>query len=792
MRLKTARHSVPFLVVGILCLSGGLWLAWNHPLAPAWVLAACLLAAALSAGVAHVWLLLLPGLLPVVDLAPWTGWLSFEEFDILVLATAAGTYLRQGWRRESQPGRQSLALWLLAGGFIVSAGIALVRGFLDAGGFDFGWFQGYGGAMNSLRLVKSLVLASLFIPFMKPAVMRPGAPGIRMLAWGLALGLALASLAAIWERVAFPGLLNFSQDYRTTALFWEMHVGGAAFDGFLALTMPFALWLAFRERRSLMPAALVVCLGGYAALTTFSRGVYGALLVVVLVLAGLVLRQSATQDKFPERVSPRNLILGLVAVLGAVFGAYGSFLHGGYRTLAAVYGVLVLMVLSAAAVRGGSTGQRGAGVVLGVIGGLAAAGLAMLVAKGAYLAYGALFLLAMAAMLRDRQRPVSPILVLAGPLATAMAAALVAWHWGGGEALTEVLAVLAGILVVAAWHARAGQPVLPTTAAGQGALLVGVAALAALVAIFSGGAYMGKRFSQTEGDVKGRLEHWHNGLALLQSPMDWLVGKGLGRFPENFFFGAPGNEFPGSYQLRRDGDNSYLALSGPRYEIGWGEVLRVSQRMPLVSGMYRLEFDSRSDRKAKLILGVCEKHLLYRGACAGTYWDVGGNDTGGWSHQVINLDARSMTAGPWYAPRLVVFNIALESLGARVDLDNLQLFDNTGRQVLANGDFSREMARWFITSDHHHLPWHMKNMFLHVLFEQGGLGLILFFGWLGVALGRLSVGRNRAHPLAPPMAAALAGFVVVGLFDSLIDVPRVAFLFFLLLFMAIQASRRKA
>ena len=68
-------------------------------------------------------------------------------------------------------------------------------------------------------------------------IMRAGSIGMVTATVGL-LGVALATL---WERLAFTGLLNLSTDYRTTALFWEMHVGGAALDGFLALTVPFAL-----------------------------------------------------------------------------------------------------------------------------------------------------------------------------------------------------------------------------------------------------------------------------------------------------------------------------------------------------------------------------------------------------------------------------------------------------------------------------------------------------------------------------------------------------------------------
>ncbi|MDP1532160.1 MAG: hypothetical protein Q8L92_01115, partial [Rubrivivax sp.] len=52
------------------------------------------------------------------------------------------------------------------------------------------------------------------------------------------------------------------------------------------------------------------------------------------------------------------------------------------------------------------------------------------------------------------------------------------------------------------------------------------------------------------------------------------------------------------------------------------------------------------------------------------------------------------------------------------------------------------------------------------------------------------VGRARDHALAPALAAALVGFLVVGLFDSLLDAPRVAFLFQLLALVALSLPGR--
>ena len=49
-----------------------------------------------------LWLFLVPALLPVIDLAPWTGWLIVEEFDMLVLGAAAGAYASIALRGETR------------------------------------------------------------------------------------------------------------------------------------------------------------------------------------------------------------------------------------------------------------------------------------------------------------------------------------------------------------------------------------------------------------------------------------------------------------------------------------------------------------------------------------------------------------------------------------------------------------------------------------------------------------------------------------------------------------------
>jgi hypothetical protein len=151
---------------------------------------------------------------------------------------------------------------------------------------------------------------------------------------------------------------------------------------------------------------------------------------------------------------------------------------------------------------------------------------------------------------------------------------------------------------------------------------------------------------------------------------------------------------------------------------------------------------------------------------------------GRWQALDLALQGDGVSTGAWYAPRLLAFSVAMETQGGVADLDDIQLVGQDGNDLLANGDFSTAMAHWFSSSDKFHLPWHIKNMFLHVLIDQGIVGLALWTMVVGGTLLRLIGGAAKTHPLAPALTASLLGFLTVGLFDSLLDVPRLAMLFY--------------
>lgn len=769
-----------------LAFLGGI-IAWHHPIL-GWQ--AVLVFAALVCLTAYAFVLWPTGLLalmPVIAFAPWTGWITFEEFDLLILAIAAGGYLRVSISGNSDTkscSRTSFGQIIrvcLLGIYGFGIFISMFRGFQDAGGFNFGWYQGYFGPMNSVRLAKSFFLSALLLPLWLWHERMYPERSVTLLGWGGASGLGLASLAAMWERVAFVGLLNFSSDYRTTALFWETHVGGAAFDAFLAISFPFALFCYLRsiDLPKRIISAVILVLAGYASLTTFSRGVYLAVPVGLAIFVIL----NHWRGQFGKQVGSnmpqsRYWMLGGILVFGGM--AYWVFPTSGYRGMLAVLLTFYLMVTWLPIVANGRP-ARWHSIVTWMLGASMIAFLGTLFPKGGYGIFGiGMAMVAIGSGVAVTLRRSLPVCV-AGYWLSVLGCGLIAQQWGGESALRAMLPVCL-LLVLGGGAVFFVQ--IPVREGGRHlGLLSGMVVTGLLVTTFFGGQYMADRFSTTERDFEYRLTHWKGALGLMDG-YDFLFGKGLGRFPASYFFAAPPSEHPGGFGLVEKGGESYLLIAGGRHVLGWGELFRVSQRVSPGTFPYLVEWDVKAESDVRVHFEICEKHLLYNAVCVVNSAAVKGNKSG-WQHAQLVLTGDPPSRGDWYAPKIITFSVAIEDRGGRAYLDNISLRDGHGVSLLSNGDFSQGLARWFSSSDRHHMPWHMKNIFMHVLFEQGVFGLIMLSILLFMAFFRLTVGDARHYPLAPALVGGLAGFVLVGMFDSLLDVPRLSLLFYFLLMISL-------
>ena len=637
-----------WLVAGV-CLAAGLGLAGHHPISPMLALVLLCLATCLVAWQPRLWLWLVPACLPWLNFSPWSGWLMFEEFDILLLGALAGGYIRLAWDKPSDP-RSALGCaghWLVVL-VLLSGLVSLWRGLADAGGLSFDWFANYSDSLNSWRVFKSLGFAVLFIPLLRRELSQSAPRAPATLAAGVVSGLVLVVLASLWERAAFPGLLDFSDPYRTVALFWEMHVGGAAIDTYLAMTAPFVVWALYAARQPTLwlSLALLAFWGGYICLTTFARGVYLAVLAPLMLLAFLLWLQNQAR-------------------------------HG-----------------------------RNAWQSL-------------------------------------RQQSGSP-----------------------------------------RWRLKASAVLLVTL-------------VLEVVAVLEGGTFMSERLASARQDLSSRAEHWRSGVGLLKRPADWLLGKGLGRLPANYAAQVPHEEFPGDARHHREtsveqSEQQFATLYGPKTQAKLGGVFELTQRVALTEpDAYRVQLDVRVSQATHIELYLCERHLLYDRACQAAFLHIApakGDKPFAWQHKTVVLEGQPFGPERWFAPRLKMFSISVVDAGVHADVDNIVLTGSSPQNLLVNGDFSTSLSRWFPAAQSYFLPWHIDNLLLEVLVERGGLGLLACLMLLGYALWQLVLGRARWHTLAPYLVASLVAVMLVGLVSSVMDVPRVAFLFFLLIFLSIETS----
>ena len=253
-------------------------LAWAYPLGAWQAPVALAVWVALMWRWPVLWFVLLPAILPSLDLGPWTGWIALSEADIAVLATLAVLLLR------APPSRQDL--WpddrvrvfprLVLALATLAWLIGMLRGFSMTANFPGGSDNPYLTWLNTVRLAKPFLCALALSPFMRARQRRHGDAAM-LFGAGMLVGLALVGLVALAERTAFTSLGDVHSDFRITATFSSMHVGGGHIGAYLAFAMPFIIVCLLRPRVwTVVSLILLLALSGYTLAVTFARTAYMA------------------------------------------------------------------------------------------------------------------------------------------------------------------------------------------------------------------------------------------------------------------------------------------------------------------------------------------------------------------------------------------------------------------------------------------------------------------------------------------------------------------------------------
>lgn len=300
----------------------------NYPLNGWWLAVFLSIYAAILWVRPPIWMLILPALLPTLDLAPWTGWFFIDEFDLFMLTTIA-VVLWRGPRVANGLVFPPRFRWLLAG-FIASFLIALVIGLLPLSSLDANAFASYYSHYNALRAGKGFLWALVALTLIRYTVVNRETM-LRHYTTGVLVGLGGVAVIVIWERFLFTGLLDFESVHRVAGLFSSMHTGGGHIEAYLVLTIPFTvavLWLG-KGRGWGVFAILLALIAVYSLFVTYSRGGYLGFLIGLGVLVACLLVRVRSIPR-PELLVPLVLIM-LVGI--AYPAAKDSFVEKRFSTV---------------------------------------------------------------------------------------------------------------------------------------------------------------------------------------------------------------------------------------------------------------------------------------------------------------------------------------------------------------------------------------------------------------------------------------------------------------------------
>ena len=310
----------------------------------------------------------------------------------------------------------------------------------------------------------------------------------------------------------------------------------------------------------------------------------------------------------------------------------------------------------------------------------------------------------------------------------------------------------------------------------RGGVIFGVLAGAMLlvaIPVFKG-EFAQARMATVRADLAVRQAHWADALRLRDG--DWatsLFGMGLGRYPETNYWRSTETSRSGTYRLDVEEGNPYLRL-------GSGNSLYVEQKVTLEPGQhYLLKLDVRAQAAgAQITVPICEKWMLTSFNCLWQTMDVG-NAVGRWRSMELPVDAKALSVSPWYSQRPTKLSLYNPTPSSTIDIDNVRLETQSGANLLRNGDFTHGLDHWFFATDGH-LQWHIKSLYYGVLFDQGWFGLLAVLAMVFLAWVRAAENAVKGDLVAGASLAALSSFLVVGVFDTLLDTPRFVLLLLLL------------
>jgi hypothetical protein len=310
-------------------------------------------------------------------------------------------------------------------------------------------------------------------------------------------------------------------------------------------------------------------------------------------------------------------------------------------------------------------------------------------------------------------------------------------------------------------------------------LVIGGGLVFVLVGINS--TRMSERFSEVDRDLDTRKTHWEKVIET-RTPDNWrasVLGEGMGAMPKLYYLNYF-SEMVLPSMLWQDSEGRTIV------ELGVGGYPFHQKLSLLADREYKLVIKLKAAQPGdRIAMDICRKHILFserwQPDCVQSSYKA---ESDQWAEYVWKFNSGHLGREGWldWPPTLQIHNVAENPYM----LDSVELFDDQGRQIIKNPHFDERLAYWLWSSDFEHLPWHSKQLLIHIWLEQGWVGLTMFVALVIMAFVRqmklYSLGETVPIALVPCMIAILG----LGLTDTFIDEPQVSLLMFAILFAALQ------
>ena len=300
--------------------------------------------------------------------------------------------------------------------------------------------------------------------------------------------------------------------------------------------------------------------------------------------------------------------------------------------------------------------------------------------------------------------------------------------------------------------------------------------LAASVAGAASSGLMRERLMGVAGDLLTRESNWRAGWAVRDKDgLTEAFGMGLGTYQRTMLSRASVNR-PSDFGLDADaaGRFVWVRVESPFF---------LGQKIvPPASGSVHLTLRFRGNAQGtSLAWSICDKVLLYSDHCQGGQAVAAAPNV--WQEVSATIPVAGLGSGIFggLIRRPVEFSVFDTAIGTSYAVRDIGLADDSGHRLLTNGDFSRGMDRWLFTDDSH-VSWRILNEYLMLLFETGVAGLAAYLAVAGLAIAGGIRAALRGDVMGGAVAGSVVSFLLSGLFDNVLEAPRIATLYFLVCF----------